>query len=56
VGASDEEPVDAVTANTLRFRAVSLEPHFGQSTGSSAAFIERTSCSNLPPHFLHVYS
>lgn len=55
-GASLPDPCAELTANTLRLRAVCADPHLGHFCGSSAAFIERTSCSNFSPHFRHAYS
>ena len=56
VGASDVPPAVELTANTLRLRAVFGDPHLGHFTASSAAFIERTSCSNFCPQAEHAYS
>jgi hypothetical protein len=48
-------PSVADTANTLNVRAVSFDPHDGQST-FSLDLIERTSLSNFVSHDLHEYS
>jgi hypothetical protein len=56
IGASELEVAAELTAKTLRLRAVCVDPHFGHFTGSSAAFIDRTSCSNFSPHWRHAYS
>jgi hypothetical protein len=57
----DEPPpldCSAPTANTLRFRAVFADPHFGQETlaSSPAPLMWRTSFSNFASQDLHVYS
>ena len=48
-------PSDETAANTLRARAVSVDPHSGHAT-ASVELIDRTNFSNFAPQGLHWYS